>query len=184
MVLVPPVAALESRIAWRSEPGPLSAVVVTTKTAVRDDELALDQAECGRRPRRSRWQSRSKPGRRRVTSCRPGPRPAPRACRCTTTMPVPSPDPVRPAVLERRQRPGRDRERQAPGRRPTRRRPDPGGRCHRPRPTRRSATAGPVTSGIKADRAWSPPGERRDLGGIALGVGGRGRDDRQTRPAP
>ena len=32
MVFVPPVAALESRMAWRSEPGPLSAVVVTRKT--------------------------------------------------------------------------------------------------------------------------------------------------------
>ena len=31
IVFVPPVAALESRIAWRSEPGPLSAVVVTEK---------------------------------------------------------------------------------------------------------------------------------------------------------
>ena len=31
IVFVPPVAVLESRIAWRSEPGPLSAVVVTTK---------------------------------------------------------------------------------------------------------------------------------------------------------
>ena len=29
MVLVAPVTALESRMAWRSEPGPLSAVVVT-----------------------------------------------------------------------------------------------------------------------------------------------------------
>ncbi len=33
MVLVlPMVAASESRMAWRSEPGPLSAVVVTEKT--------------------------------------------------------------------------------------------------------------------------------------------------------
>ena len=31
MVLVAPVAALESRIAWRSEPGPLSPVLLTTK---------------------------------------------------------------------------------------------------------------------------------------------------------
>ena len=31
MVLVDPVAALESRIAWRSEPGPLSPVLLTTK---------------------------------------------------------------------------------------------------------------------------------------------------------
>ena len=31
MVLVPPVVALESRMACRREPGPLSAVVVTTK---------------------------------------------------------------------------------------------------------------------------------------------------------
>ena len=31
IVFVPAVAALESRIAWRSEPGPLSAVVVTRK---------------------------------------------------------------------------------------------------------------------------------------------------------
>ena len=31
IVLVAPVAALESRIAWRSEPGPLSAVLVTRK---------------------------------------------------------------------------------------------------------------------------------------------------------
>ena len=31
MVFTPPVAALESRIAWRSEPGPVSAVLVTEK---------------------------------------------------------------------------------------------------------------------------------------------------------
>ena len=30
-MFVPPVAALESRIAWRNEPGPLSAVLVTRK---------------------------------------------------------------------------------------------------------------------------------------------------------
>ena len=29
IVLVPPTARLESRMAWRSDPGPLSAVVVT-----------------------------------------------------------------------------------------------------------------------------------------------------------
>ena len=34
IVLLPPVAVLESRIAWRSEPGPLSAVVVTTNDLV------------------------------------------------------------------------------------------------------------------------------------------------------
>ena len=40
-VAVPPVAVLASRIAWRSEPGPLSAVVVTTNDAVGDHELRL-----------------------------------------------------------------------------------------------------------------------------------------------
>ena len=43
IVLVPPVCALESRIAWRSEPGPLSAVVVTTKTPSVKTELRLQR---------------------------------------------------------------------------------------------------------------------------------------------
>ena len=38
IVFVAPVALLESRIAWRSEPGPLSAVVSTTKTPSVIDE--------------------------------------------------------------------------------------------------------------------------------------------------
>ena len=44
IVFVPPVAVLESRIAWRSEPGPLSAVVLTTKTPSVIDELRLRAA--------------------------------------------------------------------------------------------------------------------------------------------
>ena len=43
IVLVAPVAALESRIAWRSEPGPLSAVVVTTKRPSPMTNLRLDR---------------------------------------------------------------------------------------------------------------------------------------------
>ena len=67
IVFVPPVAMLESRIAWRSEPGPLSAVVVTRKTPSVMHELGLER----RRP--SDWASRAERGealgsrRRRVT---------------------------------------------------------------------------------------------------------------------
>ena len=48
IVLVPPVAALESRMAWRSEPGPLSAVVVTTNDAVGDEDLGLERGRAVR----------------------------------------------------------------------------------------------------------------------------------------
>ena len=48
IVFVRPVAALESRIAWRSEPGPLSAVVSTTKTPSVIDDLRLESTGADR----------------------------------------------------------------------------------------------------------------------------------------
>ena len=181
IVFVPPVAALESRIAWRSEPGPLSAVVVTRKTPSVIDELGLERR--ARRPTGhpgSAWCSRGTP----AAACRsapPAPRSAPRAGRCTMSDPVPSPEPARPAVLESVKRPGRDRERQVP-----RRVERPGirvaaGRCRRPTRPRRSA-AGREPARTDCDgRLQGGPSQGRDLGGVALGVGGRGGDDRQVR---
>ena len=68
MVLVLPVAAFESRIAWRSEPGPLSAVVLTRKlersvrssmTSTRGRSRKIVPAEAGQAPGASTRASRA-----------------------------------------------------------------------------------------------------------------------------
>ena len=45
IVLLPPVAALDPRIACRSDPGPLSAVVLTSKRSGGDHDLARKQGD-------------------------------------------------------------------------------------------------------------------------------------------
>ena len=94
------MAALESRIAWRSEPGPLSAVVSTTKTpsviancawsGVRAVGLGTEREggeDVGAR-------------RRGEGHARPAPRSSAESGPLYDSDPVPSPEPVRPAVLD------------------------------------------------------------------------------------
>ena len=86
IVLVAPVAVLESRIAWRSEPGPLSAVVVTTKTPSRDHDLRLERRGAVGLGVEAQRGVAVGPARRRVDQARPAPRRAPRAGRCRTAI--------------------------------------------------------------------------------------------------
>ena len=100
IVLPPPVAGSESRIAWRSEPGPLSAVVVTTKTP----SVITICVWSGAAPKD--WAPRVRVVKtwgpagglkimpsRAASSAASGP--------LYDSDPVPSPEPVRPAVLDR-----------------------------------------------------------------------------------
>ena len=145
--------------------------------AVREDELGLERRGAVRTGHRgSGWRSTWIRGRRvdhalqrRVRSPRAGP------CMTASRSHRPSQSGRRfPRASTSRPRP------RASGPTPGRaaRHPGPAGRCHRPkRPRRSAADRGP--GGRTASVPGGRPAEGRDLGGVALGVGGRGRDDRQ-----
>ena len=179
IVFVPPVAALESRIACRSEPGPASAVVVTTKTP----SVRRSWAWTGAAP--VDWASRLsvalpwKPGggvkrhplQRRVR--------APRADRCTTAIRSHRPSRLRPAVLESVSVPvATETVRFQTGSSG----PASGSLKASPSPEADEKTSGwpgSEANGLRGCLEGGPP-EGRDLGGVALRIGGRGRDDRQS----
>ena len=179
IVFVPPVSALESRIAWRSEPGPLSAVVVTTKTPSVISEIA---AWIGIAPADSASSVSVvlavEPRRRREGQARQRRRRAPRAGRCTTAIRS-----HRPSRSGRRCSTGsasRSRPRASgPTSGRAARHPGPAARCHRPTRPRR-----PAADREHRERTASAPGgwpvaaaETSEV--LPCGVGGRGRDDRQ-----
>ena len=179
IVTVRPVARLASRIAWRSEPGPLSAVVSTTKTPSVITNCASEwRRAVGLGTERRGWQRRAVPPagvkirpssaafeRRQRTAVRQRSGPIARAGQAGGTR--------------QRQRPVGDRERQVPDR--------------VERPGIGVLDRDPVARlGRESQRLVRPPREAisdgacrvaltkgRDFRGVALGVGGRGRDDRQ-----
>ena len=176
IVFVPPVTLLESRIAWRSEPGPLSAVVVTTKTP----SVTTNCAWSGSAP--SDWASTSawccRGARRRVEGHALQRRVERRERTAVRQRSGPIARAGQAGGTRERQRPGRDRKRQVP-----RRVERPGiGVLDRDAVARGGREdqrlAGSQANGLRGHLEAART-QGRDLGGVALGVGRRGRDDRQ-----
>ena len=115
MVFVRPDAVLESRIAWRSEPGPLSAVVVTRKTPSVIANLRLESARAVRLGIEGERGETMRARRRRVGQALQG-RVQGRERAAVGQRSGPVARAGQAGGARERQRPDRDRERQVPHR--------------------------------------------------------------------
>ncbi len=180
IVLVPLTARSESRIAWRSDPGPPSAVVVTVESAARDDDRDLGLDRRGTLRLRVQAQPGGALVARRRGVRQPGQR---RVDRRERTAVGQRAGPIAGAGQagggREAQRPGGDRERQVPWQIQR-----PGFRVLQGDPIARRGReahrlAGGHTDGLDGHHQIARA-QGRDLGGVALRVDRRGREDRQT----